>query len=189
MRRLLLAILILAISFSVFASDNTQSLVLETFVPENYGINVPDEALKLDQFVFEFESESGIGEILTDSRFSIGNFENSYMQEFTLLYYGNLSQDYSVRISADTGEGFILQSAESEDSIPVLVKFEEPDDKPEDIVVVCDEEYARASVFIPSGKQRRGVEALDMVVLWTDAMDLLPGKYDLTVDIELLSSF
>ena len=57
MRRLLLAILILAISFSVFASDNTQSLVLETFVPENYGINVPDEALKLDQFVFEFESE------------------------------------------------------------------------------------------------------------------------------------
>lgn len=188
MKKILSVLILFLVFLSLSAVGNDQTLILETVVPENYGINVPDHALHLDQFVFEFEGDRGISELLTESRFSIGNFESTRMQTFTLLFYGNLSTDYTVQISVDTEDGFVRQSGNNEASIPVSVFFEEADEKPEDITVVCDEEYAKAYVTIPPTGPRRGVEVVTLTLLWEEVRDLLPGEYEMAVDIELLSN-
>ena len=71
MKKFLFILFLLLVSLSLSAVGNDQTLILETVVPENYGINVPDHALHLDQFVFEFEGDRGISELLTESGYTV----------------------------------------------------------------------------------------------------------------------
>ena len=185
MRKFLLFIMVLLSVLPLSAVDSFQELILETSVPENYGIHVPDEALKLDQFVFEFETDNGAGELLTDSRFSIGSFDELEMQSFTLLYYGNLSTEYSVEIRSDSGDGFVYQERNADFNVPVNISFSEPDEKPEDIEITEDEEYAVARVTIPPRGPRRGVEVVSLDISWNEQRDLYPGRYELVLNIQL----
>lgn len=185
-RFLLLMILISLTIISSFAALNGETLVIETIVPENYGIHTPDDAIELGQFVFSFETDAEIGNLLTEQRLKIDNIEEVKEQCFTLLYYGNLSQDYNVQISIDTGLGF--NSVNSASYIPVEVRFEEPEEKPNDIIVIKDEEYSKASVIIPPTGPRRGVETLDMIFSWSDVADAMPGRYEMDINIELVSN-
>ena len=176
---------------SLFAAErNEQELILETVVPENYGIHVPDEAITLDQFVFEFSTDNGTAELLTDSRFSIGSFEDARMQSFTLLYYGNLVNDYNVRLIVRDNGGFSLvgDNRGLSASIPVNISFSETEDTPEDIEIVDDEENGVCSVIIPPAGPRRGVDVVNLNISWEEARDLFPGAYELTLSIELLSN-
>ena len=167
MKRICILLFLIISVLNLHATDiNSQELILETIVPENYGIHVPDEALSLDQFLFEFSTESGTNELLTDSHFSIGNFEDVSVQSFTLIYYGNLSSDYNVKVKAVSGNGFVNSSGSNMVSIPVSISYSEPEDKPEDIRITDDEES----------------------ISWDSQRDILPGKYELALNIELLSN-
>ena len=189
MVRRIVFLLLLSISIAALNSaDMTkQELILETVVPENYGIHVPDEALSLDQFLFEFSTDNGTSELLTDSRFSIGSFEDMNMQSFTLIYYGNLSSEYNVVIRADSLNGFINQDSDGY-SIPVSVSYSEPEDKPEDIRITDDEEYGVCSVIIPPAGPRRGVDVVNLEISWDEQRDLRPGTYEMALNIELLNN-
>lgn len=187
MKKLFLLLFLLLLLTTLAATDmNTQELILETTVPENYGIHVPDDALKLDQFLFEFNTKEGISELLTDSRFSVGSFDELDMQSFTLIYYGNLSNSYSVLVRVDS-TGF-EKNGQAPSTIPVNISFSEPEDKPEDITIVDDEEYGTCSIVIPPSGPRRGVEVVNLNIGWDSQRDILPGRYEMTLNIELLSN-
>ena len=167
MKRICILLFLIISVLNLHATDiNSQELILETIVPENYGIHIPDEALSLDQFLFEFSTEAGANELLTDSRFSIENFEDVLMQSFTLIYYGNLSSDYNVRVKAGSENGFVNSNGINTASIPVSISYSEPEDKPEDIRITDDEEYGICSIVIPPAGPRRGVDVVDLNVSW-----------------------
>ena len=186
MRKLISLMFLIVLVAGLCAADiSTQELILETIVPENYGIHIPDDALKLDQFLFEFDAGDGISELLTDSRFSVGSFEDLDMQSFTLIYYGNQSGSYSVPVRVDS-TGF--ENGQASSTIPVNISFSEPEEKPEDITIVDDEEYGSCSIFIPPSGPRRGVEVVNLNIGWDSQRDILPGRYEMTLNIELLSN-
>lgn len=189
MKRFYILLILIISTLNLHATDiNSQELILETIVPENYGIYVPDEAISLDQFLFEFSTEAGTSELLTDSHFSIGSFEDVSMQSFTLLYYGNLSSDYNVIVKAGTRNGFVNNNAGDAISIPVDINYSEPENKPEDIKIIDDEEYGICSILIPPAGPRRGVEVVDLNISWGSQRDVIPGNYELALNIELLSN-
>ena len=189
MRKLISLMFLIVFVAGLCAADiSTQELILEAMVPENYGIHVPDDALKLDQFLFEFSTEVGTSELLTDSHFSVGSFEDVNMQTFTLIYYGNLSNEYNVEIRAGSSKGFVNQDLDNVVSIPVQIKYSEPEDKPADIEITDDEEYGVCSIVIPPAGPRRGVDVVNLDILWDSQRDLYPGSYEMTLNIELLSN-
>ena len=189
MKRVFVLLILIVSALNLYSTDiNSQELILETVVPENYGIHVPDEALSLDQFLFEFSTEVGTNELLTDSHFSIGNFDDVSMLSFTLIYYGNLSRDYNVIVKANSQNGFVNTNGDSDVSIPVTISYSEPEEKPDDIKITDDEEYGICSIVIPPAGPRRGVEVVDLNISWDSQRDLLPGNYELALNIELLSN-
>ena len=140
MKRVFVLLILIVSALNLYSTDiNSQELILETVVPENYGIHVPDEALSLDQFLFEFSTEVGTNELLTDSHFSIGNFDDVSMLSFTLIYYGNLSRDYNVIVKANSQNGFVNTNGDSDVSIPVTISYSEPEEKPDDIKITDED--------------------------------------------------
>lgn len=189
MKKVFYIFVLFILTVSLHSIDiNSQELILETVVPENYGIHVPDEAISLDQFLFEFSTEVGTSELLTDSHFSVGSFEDVNMQTFTLIYYGNLSNEYNVEIRAGSSKGFVNQDLDNVVSIPVQIKYSEPEDKPADIEITDDEEYGVCSIVIPPAGPRRGVDVVNLDISWDSQRDLYPGSYEMTLNIELLSN-
>ena len=187
LKRIIVIVLLLISVFPLAFSDyESESLILETVVPENYGIHTPDDAVELGQFLFQFETEPGTSELLTDSRIVIDNIEQKYFEELTLLYYGNLSEEYNVEISIDTGSGFISSNHDN-GVIPVSVSFSEADDKGEGITIIKDEEYSKANIIVPPTGPRRGEETLTITLSWQDVRDVIPGRYEMELYIGLLS--
>ena len=51
-----------------------------------------------------------------------------------------------------------------------------------------DEEYGICSILIPPAGPRRGVEVVDLNISWGSQRDVIPGNYELALNIELLSN-
>ena len=81
---------------SLWAVGN-ESMTLNAIVPEDFGVEFPPEAVRLDRFVFEIDSENEQHQLLDSWVFPIGIVEDNFgYREITLLYYGNSSKAYDV---------------------------------------------------------------------------------------------
>lgn len=168
------------ISNVVFAESHNLRFILS--VEEDYGIVIPEDALKLDRFVFEYSDvESDAEYLIKESSFEVGSLsmgENS--TTLTLKYYGNLSEDYEVVISCDPGTGWNIDGS----YLPITVEYVEAVDKPED-VIVSDIRYGEVYVNVPATGSRSAVPIVDLILSWAGEPNLSPGTYEVDLTLGL----
>ena len=187
MKRLFL-ILLLAISALSFVSANNKDMQLNIVVPEDFGVEFPANAVRLDRFVFEISVTEGQKQLLDSWVFPIGVVEDNFgYREITLLYYGNPSKAYDVVLNFDISE-MTLNGEPLGDSIPFWMEFERSEDADDDISVIEDSESNSVSVHIPSAGIRLGVPVVDIRFYWDISGSVLPGDYAAELNIELLEN-
>lgn len=180
MKKLFCLILIFFLTLSALFSDS-QNLDFLLTIEEDYGINIPENVIRLDRFVFEVTEESGVTHLMSNSSFDAGSLhldQNSAV--ITLRYYGNLSSDYEVSISGDIGEGWNI----GDKILPVTIEFVEADDKPEDIIVQ-ETRYGEVGIKVPATGARDSVPVVDLVLTWGGEEGLMPGDYHAEMHLEL----
>lgn len=180
MKKLLCLILILLFALATLSADS-QNLDFLLTIEEDYGINIPENVIRLDRFVFEVTDESGVAHLMSNSSFDAGSLQlDQNSAVITLRYYGNLSSDYEVSISGDIGEGWNI----GEKILPITIEFLEAEDKPEDIVV-RETRYGEVGIKVPATGARDSVPVVDLVLTWGGEEGLLPGDYHAEMHLEL----
>lgn len=163
----------------VFAESQTLNFIMT--VEEDYGVNIPDDVIRLDRFVFEYIDAAGTPQLLSESTFDVGELivgDNTTI--ITLRYYGNLSKDYEVRVSGDIGAGWDVGNK----YIPVNISFVGSEDKPDD-VTVTETRYGEAEILIPASGMRTSVPIVDLILNWDGDAELFPGEYIANLVLEL----
>ena len=183
MRRVLLCILLVLFSLSIFAEEPVY-MRFTTVIPEDYGVHKPSEAWSIDKFVFEkFD-----GTLITSENVRLEELSDSLeMFELTMLYYGNLGYQYNIRVGIDTGRGWYMNQNGITYLIPIDVYYSEPDEITEGIIV--DESAMNDEVVIqiePTGP-RRGDAVLDIGFTWEIGRDVLPGEYSADIKFSIFS--
>ena len=179
MKKVLISLLILLMPLMIFADSQRLDFVLS--IDEDYGIFIPEDALKLDRFVFEVTSESGEAELLRFSSIDVGSLSTEgNSTTLTMRYYGNLSRDYEVTITPEEGLGW----SSGDTFIPINVSFEESLDKPEDIIVNTLSDGS-VSIFIPANRSRSSVAVVDLILSWSGMPELTPGEVETSLLLEL----
>ena len=172
---------------SLWAVGN-ESMTLNAIVPEDFGVEFPPEAVRLDRFVFEIDSENEQHQLLDSWMFPIGIVEDNFgYREITLLYYGNSSKAYDVILSFNMGD-MTLNGEPFGDSIPFWMEFERSEDADDDIQVFEDQDSDSVRVYIPSAGERLAVPVVDIRFYWDISGSVLPGEYAAELSIELLEN-
>ena len=192
MKKAFIAIILIAsFSLSLYAGD-MKKVSLNVDIPEDYNVVVPDGISRLDKLVLELQlepssnmqpgrrayssvisSESGLD--ITDALFDAGSLR------MTLLYYGNLSYDYRVRVSVDTRNGWLLSR---NSSIPIEAELRRSAECDEDIAVTENIDGS-ADIIVPSNGLRQGVPAADILLSWDRLMNIMPGRYSAEIVLSL----
>ena len=187
-KRILAFILISLLVPSLFAEDN-RLLILSATVPEDFGVIFPPGAIKLDQFVFEFDIESDEGtRLLDDWILPIGEIESTTgFKDLTLLYYGNSSSVYDVTLSFSISD-MTLRDSDNEAVIPLGLEFSTNPYVDDDIEVYAVQDVDSVRVVIPPAGERRGVPVVDIRFFWDISDGIMPGDYEAGLRIELLEN-
>ena len=186
MKKLLIVITFIFFSVIIHASDIDVSIS----VPEDFGIDFPS-ALHLDRLYFAIENSAGEFELLNeayiDAGFAYGPFGSVNL---SLLYYGNLSQPYTVQLVIDAGEGFIFESKGADaPSIPIIPVISLPQltgGLTASDVLLSVEENKADLVINPVGPVQ-GERVVDIALNWNGGRDLLPGVYTADISMMLIS--
>ena len=187
MRRKILTLIVVGAALcSIIAADPTTpvKLTLRTDVPENYGIVFP-EGLRIDSLVMSLKGrQEETMKLLDDGSYHIGSFAD-YPDglDLELLYYGNFSSPYDVFLSVSASEDG-WEGLTASETIPVTVAFNAPDAVPEGVDLDFHDESTVRLTVDRIGPQR-GLEVLDMKILWNDSLSIVPGAYATDLNIEL----
>ena len=107
----------------------------------------------------------------------------------SLLYYGNLSQPYSVQLAVNAGDGFRLEDNELGVflipispvlSLPHLTNLSASD-------VILSAEENKADLIINPVGPIQGDRVVDIALNWNGGRDLIPGLYTAEVSMTLIS--
>lgn len=169
----------------IYAND----LDVSVSIPQDYGIDFP-EGLHLDRLYLAMENPAGELELLTESDIFVGLVHDTFGSvNLCLLYYGNLSQPYSVQLVIDAGEGFCLvDSTLGVFTIPVLPQISLPRliSLTEGNIILSAEENKANLVINPTGPVR-GERVADIALNWNGGRNLLPGVYTAEISMVLIS--
>ena len=158
-------------------------------VPDDFGVSIPADSIRLDRLVFALDLESeDFNYLVSNKDLYIGDI-SEYPEGITLnlLYYGNLSYPYDVVISTDSGRGLaaILEDNAAV-NIPLFVKIEESSELNEGVVVSQIDENNTRLTIDPTGL-RQGDNVLDVNINWDATAALRPGRYHADLSFELTS--
>lgn len=190
---MILVIVVLLFGGTLFAEE-VSYVNFSADIPEDFGVNFPDHAKRLDRLVFAVdvdidtesaESGSGVSYIHEDGLIDIGDITVNDGVSFSLLYYGNLSQPYDVVVSIDKGAGFVSME-DGISRLPMEVFMSAPE-TPSDYVKVrrIDDENIQLTVE-PAGIMQ-GLRVLDIDVGWQEGFEALPGRYMADLEFELMT--
>ena len=183
MKRFILLMLSCLFLLPLMAVDY-ESIDITAIVPEDYGVIIPD-AFVLDRLVFEIELASGEDELLLENEISLGELSiGKNTAGFSLLYYGNLSSDYDVLITAYT-DGIYNDSRTGH--IPVEIEIFRDN---ECLSAIETTSYSNNEIrlVVPPIGAIEGERVLNFVLSYDSPRDLPVGRYEGTVDIELRSN-
>ena len=159
-------------------------------IPEDYGIEFPS-GLHLDRLYFAIENSSGDLEILSESDVYLGQaYSMDGVVTIALLYYGNLSEPYSVSIVVDSGDGFKLNDpALGTFTIPINPSFSIPESTEETLSgrIFLNSNENRAELIVNPVGPINGEQVVDILLNWTGGRDLLPGSYLAEISMALVS--
>lgn len=173
-----LLILVLLLLVSPLYSEESLELSIE--VPDDYGVTIPSNVLKLDRFVFEYG-----GRLVPDDYLFIGPSEDySEGLVFTLLYYGNRRDDYDVEITADPGLGWVMLSEGETITIPIDCSWYKSQETPAGYQVYAGEEND-VYIHVPAKGPVNGDPVAEFRLDWGDKAALRPGIYKTEISLVL----
>ena len=182
MKKLLILISLLVFSFpALFAEDSTHTVSFRAVVPDDYGVSFPREAIRLDRLVFQLPAGNLISYETSFDEVVIGVGENTLALD--ILYYGNLEEDYSVVISADS-EGWMI-GQDGENSVPVTLSFDEylgPDGIKSEVNI-----DGSVTITVPAIGARLADKVGTLILTWENPLNLIPGEYAMELDLSLRS--
>lgn len=182
-KKIMIILILLLLATSLFA-QLSETFIFTAQVPDDYGIYIPKDAVKIDRIVFEL-SDKGKNEIVTNRNITTDFIEvggNSI--SLKLLYYGNLSEEYKVKLITDVGNGWILSDNQGQVFIPMKVDFNISEDPNSDIEMDKISENGIILTVPPSGP-KRGEEIASIDLLWDGSLDLRSGRYTALLNLAL----
>lgn len=177
----LLFILICSLAFA----DDTKSLRFSAIVPEDFGIVYPEDALRLENLVFELVLERDEGNLISKNgipEVEINGLENQF--QVNLLYYGNSANEYNVTIAVDSNSGWVSRNNQGL-MIPINVDF------PEWVgnygISAVSREYGSLDITVPPSGPKHAEKVGEMIISWESLSDWRPGDYDFVLTLSLRS--
>lgn len=186
MKKIFLILICILIVLPITSEDMDVKLM----IPEDYGIEFPS-GLHLDRLYFAIENPSGDLEILSESDIDLGYAYNTNgVVTIILLYYGNLSEPYSVAIVVDPGDGFKFSDpALGTFTIPITPSFSIPESIEETLSgrIFLNSNENRAELIVNPAGPINGERVANIMLNWTGGRDLLPGSYLAEISMALVS--
>lgn len=183
MKRFIFVLFVFLSVFNLSAATDDKALNINVTVPEDWGVNMPDDAVNLDHLVLELNLETESASLIENGDLYLGSLENlSKETTINFLYYGNLSSDYNVRIKKESVKKFSSENSPYE--MDFTTSFESADlydDNVEVSILNSDEVILR---IMPSGPVN-GKQVLKMILDIEDAPFLYPGEYSATILLEM----
>lgn len=172
------ALLLLFCAWSAFAI--TETIHFSAVIPEDHGIIFPDNVLRLDHLFFSMDNVLIDEEETTDVGMDLSN---SFIVD--IIYYGNLSSDYEVTLSANASSGW-LSGDNPLEYIPINISFREflGENGIKSTVVDSDDSL---DISVPASGPIRGQKVGEMIVSWESGLVLQPGMYDMELNLSLRS--
>ena len=179
MKRILL-LLILSLFYQLFAIEASESrIIVSAEIPEDSGIVFPENVVHLDRLYFSFGHDTT--SLLSTYQLEAGVMEPGLNEfRFSLLYYGNQSEDYRIKLETDAGEGWVNGNGKT---IPIVSRVEDSTDT--DDISVNESNIGSAAVTVPARGPRSGEAVADIVLEWSGNADPEPGTYTVDLDIRM----
>ncbi len=194
MKKVLCFIIIMSAFVSMLFAGEEKKISLNVDIPEDYNVIIPDGSAKLDRLVLELQLD-----VSSDNSFSMGR--NSYTSmlpsssglsiadslfdsgaiKMTMLYYGNQSSDYRVKVNIDTGKGW---GVGRNIYLPITASFKRNAESAEDIVIT-DNIDDSVDIIIPPAGLRQGVPVADINLSWERISSIIPGRYSAEIVLSL----
>lgn len=187
MRRIIISVLVVFLVVLPLPAVE-KSLNFSASVPEDFGVYIPSNSVRLDRLVFAFDNELHDFDYLVEhSDLYIGDitdYPNGI--ELAVLYYGNLSYTYDVVISTDTGRGLVSIDGIDKGSFPLYVTISEPSNALNSVEVTKLDENNTHLRIEPSGLVQ-GEKILDLDIRWDESLIDFPGTYRADLSFELMT--
>lgn len=184
MRRMIAILLIMLFATIPMIAEN---LNFSLVIPEDYGVVLPPDAIELDRFVLALkDTDSETGRLLSSHYMDLGvlSLENENLC-ITLLYYGNKSEPYRVKVKAYSGVGWHTEDIYGElHTFPIDISWNQGQWVGHDISVV-DIGDGMVEITIPPSGIFSGVPVVDLFLDWRGHSILYPGKYIASVELSL----
>ena len=175
----IIALIIMIMVAMELPAVSESKITLMTDIPEDYGIEFP-EATHIDHLYFGFENAPTERDLVRSQIIDVGHDED---YRLTLYYFGNLSGNYDVRLTAESEGGF-RHVEHSSDPIPLDVHFEVPEVLEDDVDVDINLNGSSDVRIHPTGPVR-GKKVVDMVFTWDAGSNAFPGEYIADVFIRM----
>ena len=178
-RVVLIFTIFLVLNLCLYSAN--ESLNIGFSIPDDYGVIFPEEALRLDRFVFEIETPFNTHQLVQDNNIDLGYLSQWNEKGLLILlrYYGNLSYEYSVRLSV--GRPVVWNGPEG-GNVPVDVDIKSATTDPA-VWVAESDEFVDISV-VPSGLML-GVPVAEISLDWDFGSNPIPGDYSTTLFVVL----
>ena len=156
-------------------AENSMQLTID--IPEDYGIEVPKDVLRLDRFVFGYEI-GGERRLVPASNLDL-DFDQLHgnRMTFTLLFYGNITTGYQVAIATDPGLGWTRTVGGEQISIPMETEWAVSEDAVSGIAVNQNTPDGTVAISIPPQGPVQGIPVADVSFIWGDQAGMIPGTY------------
>lgn len=180
MRKFLIVLSLLIVSCSaLLADERIQTVSFRAIVPDDYGVSFPHEALRLDRLTFQLPNGVLISEDMDLDAFVLNVGTNSLALD--MLYYGNLEDDYTVVIDADS-EGWLI-GPDEENTVPVSLSF----DPYVGEYGIRSELNTDGSITItvPATGARHANKVGTLILTWEYPLNLIPGDYNMELNLSL----
>ncbi len=174
-RKILIFILLILIPSSLIFAD-TETIQLGLELEDDFGIIFPNEAMRLDHFVIAIGDRTTGYNIVTKSMAENIRISERSSITFTLLYYGNLTNDYEVRLSSSPELNWMGENNGETVSIPISVDIYESEDC-FDTASVTKIDDSVVDIFIEATGPVRGEPVADITLSWESPLTLMPGIY------------
>ena len=181
-KSLILILLVLIPSCFMFADTETIQLGLE--LADDYGIIFPNEAMRLDHLVVAIGDRSTGYTTVTKSMAENIQISERNSITFTLLYYGNLTNDYDVRLSSSPELHWMGENNGETVSLPIDVEISKSPDC-FDTAEVTKIDDSVVDIFIEATGPVRGEPVADITLSWESPLTLMPGIYAADLSLTL----
>lgn len=180
MKRAVLIFILILLLLPLYAAEEKR-VSLNVDIPEDYNVFIPEGSAKLDRLVLELKNDA-LSELSSGTDLAIDDsvFDNGSLG-LSLLYYGNLSYEYRVRVSVNARDGWIIGKNRF---LPISSEIIRSSECDEDISVYENID-GTADIVIPSSGPRNGVPAADILLSWDRIRTIIPGRYSAEIILSL----